>query len=481
MGWVNYMASEYLSKPGYHGQSDFRQGYTAHGGSSLNQQDVSLLIEEGESLTVEFKEKYTSRIDEDIVAFANTKGGAILLGVQDDGTVVGERLTNDMKGRINSLARNSQPPVQIDIMQIQEVIAIRVPEGGEKPYCCSSGYFRRLNGTTQKLNREELRVMFADNEAVPFEERSRREFTFDAVSRAKVLAFSKEAKIRLGSTTTADFLRSLNVADKNGVRNAGILFFGKEIKSHIPQAQLALLAFKGREKEHIYDRKDVLDDLLTQFNEAISFLKKHLNVRSEITGVDRNDIYEIPLDALREAVVNAIMHRDYSITGTQINIEVYEDRVEIVNPGGLPAGLPKKSLGKMSIRRNELVSDLFFRLRKVERIGMGIKKMRLLARQAGLDEPVFETNGFFSVVFRRPDPDTLFKAGWAAQKTTQMILDIIRKEPQITRKSLSEKTGLSEDGIKYHLAQLKKRKWIERIGADKGGRWVVVGEESEKD
>jgi ATP-dependent DNA helicase RecG len=133
MGWVNYMASEYLSKPGYHGFSDCRQGYTAYGGSSLNQRDVSLLIEEGESLTVEFKEKYTSRIDEDIVAFANTKGGVILLGVQDDGTVVGERLTNDLKGRINSLARNSQPPVQIDIMQILEVISIRVPEGGEKP------------------------------------------------------------------------------------------------------------------------------------------------------------------------------------------------------------------------------------------------------------------------------------------------------------------------------------------------------------
>jgi len=93
----------------------------------------------------------------------------------------------------------------------------------------------------------------------------------------------------------------------------------------------------------------VRDDLLSQFNEGLAFLKKHLNIRSEIRGVNREDIYEIQLEVLREALVNALMHRDYSITGTQISVEVYDDRVEIVNPGGLPIYPPGSSVPRLMI------------------------------------------------------------------------------------------------------------------------------------
>ncbi|MBI5410233.1 MAG: ATP-binding protein [Nitrospirae bacterium] len=105
----------------------------------INADDIKILIKEGEGLTVEFKERFTSRIDEDIVAFANTKGGIIILGVRDDRTVSGEKLTNDLKARINSVARNCNPPVQVKIKQLQNIIAIEAPQGEEKPYSCSSG------------------------------------------------------------------------------------------------------------------------------------------------------------------------------------------------------------------------------------------------------------------------------------------------------------------------------------------------------
>lgn len=138
----------------------------------MNNENVKLLVEEGESLTVEFKEKYTSKIDEDIVGFANTKGGAIILGVGDNGIVVGERLTNELKGKINSLARNCKPDITVDAKQVDTVVVIDVPEGTEKPYYCGSGYFRRLNGNTQKLNHEEIKAMFSENDALPFEEKT---------------------------------------------------------------------------------------------------------------------------------------------------------------------------------------------------------------------------------------------------------------------------------------------------------------------
>lgn len=375
-------------------------------------EDVELLIREGEGLATEFKERYSSRIDEDLVAFSNARGGTILLGVTDPGVISGESLTNDLKARINSLARNCQPAIHVAIKQVGNVVAVEVPEGTEKPYACGSGYFRRLNGTTQKMSPEELRLMFRENDPVPFEERTAKGFGFEDLSKAKVVAFTREANIAIGkNTATADFLRSLKVADETSVRNAGILFFAKDLPAFLPQAQATFIAFKGTTRVHIYDRRDVRDDLLTQFKEADSFLKKHLNIRSEIKGVNRRDIYEIPEEALREALVNAFMHRDYSVKGTQVSVDIFDDRVEITNPGALPMGLSQKSLGKgISIRRNELVADLFARLHKVERAGTGIQRMTDAMVDAGLKEPAFETNGFFRAIFRR-SPEYALKRG----------------------------------------------------------------------
>lgn len=455
---------------------------------------MNLLICEGEGLTVEFKARYTPRIDEDIVAFANAKGGTLLLGVLDDGTVAGERLTNDLKAKINSLTRNCKPAIAVDLSQVGEVVAIVVPEGIEKPYSCGSGYYRRLDATTQKMSHDELRIMFAENEPLPFEEKTVRGFTFDDISKAKMLAFVKEAGIRIGSTAVPDFLCSLKVADETRVKNAGILFFASDVYDHLHQAQMTLLAFKGMDRLHIYDRRDVRDDLLTQFNEAVAFLKKHLNVRSEIRGVNREDIYEIPIEVLREALVNALIHRDYSITGTQVSVEVYDDRVEIVNPGGLPKGLSVRDLGTVSIRRNELIADLFFRLHKVERIGMGIRKMKEAMVAAGLSEPTFEPDGFFRAIFHR-SPEFAMKegapgtevtgkkrTGIAAQKTIQKtaqktipkIIALIQEKPEITRQELAAELGITDSGIKYHLKKMQGKGLLRRVGPDKGGHWEVV-------
>jgi ATP-dependent DNA helicase RecG len=473
---------------------------------------VEIAIREGEGLTVEFKEKYTSRIDEDMVAFANGRGGTVLLGVRDDGSVPGEKLTNELKARINSLARNCKPEIAVAFFQSGPVVVIEVPEGREKPHSCGSGFYRRMDATTQKMSHEEIRAMFSEHEPLPFEERTVKGFAFAQVSKEKIKAFIDEADIRLPRISAPEFLQSLKVADPAAVKIAGILFFARDVSKFIPQARTTLLAFKGVEKFQIYDRQDVHDDLLTQFSQTITFLKKHLNLRSEIKGVDRHDSYEIPLEALREAVVNALMHRDYSITGTQVSVEIYDDRVEIINPGGLPAGLPRRSFGAMSVRRNELISDLFFRLHKVERVGMGIAKMKAAMIAAGLKAPKFETKGLFQAVFYRPkvkaavvaekpsarkteskgspngppkgspkgprktsqkgaQKGTQKGAQKGVQKTRERILELIQNNPSITMAELSQQLNRSQSAIKKNLRLLKAKGIIKRVGPDKGGHW----------
>src|SRR4030066_374548 len=434
---------------------------------------IQILVQEGEGLTVEFKEHFTPRIDEDIVAFANTKGGVILLGVRDDRTISGEKLTNDLKARINSIARNCNPPVQVKIKQLKDI------------------------------------------------------------SREKIRNFLKEADISIRKIIPQNILTSLSLVQKGRITNAGALMFASKVEKFIPHAESIFAAFKGTDKTNIYDRNDVKDDLLIQFGEAVAFLKKHLNVRSEIRGFDRFDIYEIPLDALREAVVNAIVHRNYAIKGTSIYVRIYEDRVEIENPGGLPDGITKRDFGKSSVRRNPIIADLFHRMGKVERMGSGIERMRELMREAGLKEPVFEMDAFFRVTFYR-DPryslkaDRFQKAGkkdgetgekrsekiqrevgekvggraekirrkygenaekgleesWVKKlgeklgerlgENENRILEIVAKNKFVTIPELSKTLGISTTAVENNLAKLKVKKILKRIGPDKGGHWEIV-------
>ncbi|NCU33124.1 MAG: ATP-binding protein, partial [Candidatus Moranbacteria bacterium] len=153
----------------------------------MTNEDLKLILKEGEGLTVEFKERYSSRIDKDIVAFTNTKGGVILLGVSDDGKIVGEKLTNKLKAQINDLARNCEPTISIKkITQIDKIIAIEIEEGNEKPYSCGDGYFRRLDAVTQKMNQREVRLIFREANNISFESLTCKNLNLNDISLKKI-------------------------------------------------------------------------------------------------------------------------------------------------------------------------------------------------------------------------------------------------------------------------------------------------------
>lgn len=258
--------------------------------------------------------------------------------------------------------------------------------------------------------------------------------------------------------------------------------------------QAHLAAFKGTERVNIYDKKYVRDDLLTQFNEAVAFCEKHLNERAKIRGVNRFDIYEIPMEAIREAIVNAIVHRDYSMGGTNIMVEVHADRVEISNPGGLPAGFSTAMLGKKSFRRNELIADLFHRMDKSERMGSGIERMRRTLKSAGVKLPRFESDLFFTIIFERPEEYRTVKENLKGsvttpklpqratpKKTDQLIsetatklLNLLEANPTLTRSEMASALKITLDGVKYHLKNLRKMQLIKRVGGRKQGRWEKI-------
>ncbi len=444
--------------------------------------ELKLLISEGEGLRVEFKEKYTSRIAEDIVAFSNTKGGHILLGVNDHGIITGEMLTNKLRGEITVLARNCEPHIGVrKISQIDKIIVIEVAEGDEKPYSCSSGYFRRLDAVTQKMTQKEVGLLFRNAVTFPYEDRIQGNVSWNDISEEKIKIFFKEAGIAIGKINSQDVLTSLNLATKNGIKTAGVLFFARDPRRHIPQCETILVSFKGTSRVDMLDRKDVQDDLWTQYQEAMIFLKRHLSVRTEIKGLDRNDLYEIPLEALREVVANAIIHRDYSIRGTSIMVEIHEDRVIIKNPGGFPIGMSQDKLGVLSVRRNELIADIFARMHRVERIGSGFKRIRESMEAAGLPFPRVSSDSFFFIEFQRPKQAGKIVPEKVTEKVPEKVTDNQRKiieamatNPHITVADLSKIVDISERKIKDNISKLKEKGLLRRIGPDKGGHWEVV-------
>lgn len=239
----------------------------------MNKDELSLLIKEGEGLTVEFKEKYTAKIVQDIVAFANSRGGKILLGITDEGKIKGEKLSGSLKAEIFSLGRNCDPAIEVSIKQVEEVVLIEVDEGDDKPYSCSGTYFRRFDAVTQKLSRDETKAIFDSSYRTHFDGRANTDATLADISLAKVRAFYKAAdiKYRVTSETLPNILKSLNLMGDKFITNAGILFFAKRIESFFIHSQFMLLAFKDYEGSVIFDRKEVRGDLLTHLTRRSFF------------------------------------------------------------------------------------------------------------------------------------------------------------------------------------------------------------------
>ena len=203
-----------------------------------------------------------------------------------------------------------------------------------------------------------------------------------------------------------------------------------------------------------------------------------MDVRYDIEGAGsqpRKELWEIPETVFKEAIINALAHRDYYEKGARITIELFEDRVEISNPGGLVSGIPRNEFGKRSLSRNPLVFGLFERIRMVEQIGSGVIRMRDLMTEAGLTPPEFTVDGLFTVVLRRPFDFEKWVEKWVEKLTDNRvkILKEVHKNYKVTKRELEQEINLSASAIDNNMDVLKELGLLEREGSDKGGYWKI--------
>jgi len=397
--------------------------------------DIDILVQEGEGTTLEFKEGLSAAFARELVALANTIGGRILLGVRDDGAVVGVKDSNSLRARIQDIARNCDPPVHVIVEPIGAVTVVHVRESEAKPVQCSDGFFWRQGAVTQKLSRDEIRDFFRAEGTVRFDLSPCPRFHYpDDFDPEKYEAWLGLSGIS-GKPSTEDVLVNIEVAERTGgkllFRNAGVLFFAKNVRHFFTQAYITCLLAKGTDKVDILDRKDFDGGVVGDISDALRFIERNTRLAYRIETLQRQNISEYPMKGLREAITNAVMHRDWFVEGANVFVEIYTDRIEVVSPGSLPKGMTLADLGRKSIRRNTLIADLLHRIDFIEKAGTGVKRIRDEAREGGYPEPLWEVNGFTTAIFG-PNPAVRTAAS---------------SRPGPSRDQVGTKSGLSRDQV----------------------------------
>ncbi len=453
----------------------------------MDEKELKFILQEGEGLKIEFKESFDPKsLAKEIVAFANSEGGRIFLGVDDNGKIKKINITNKLKSQIQDIARNCDPPIKIILEEFDKILIINIKERKNKPYKCHDGFYLRQGANSQKMTVSEIREFFNKEGKILFDEIINKKFSFKkGFDKHKFNSFLEKAKIS-NVLSIKDILKNVGVLnDKEEFRNVGVLFFCHRIEEFIPQAIVTCVLYKGKNKAFIIDKKDFVTDICSNYRNAVDFLYRNLRLKYDIKGFGpRKEILEIPEEALKEALVNALAHRDYSEKGANVLVEIYDNRVEITNPGGLVSGIKKEEFGKKSLARNPLLFSLFKRINLVEKVGSGIIRMRKAMKNAGLPPPKFEFTNFFTITFYRPKwtektvgktvGKILEKLGEKLGENQKKILELIIRNKFISIPEISREMGISTTAVENNISKLKQKKLLERIGPAKGGYWKIL-------
>ncbi|MEX0567817.1 MAG: RNA-binding domain-containing protein [Candidatus Njordarchaeota archaeon] len=424
-------------------------------------------LSRGESETVEFKRSLGEKkeILETVVAFANKNGGTILVGVDDDGTAVGVHIgKGTIESLVNDICQSIEPSIipSVEVVEFKgkNIIVIKVPKGYDAPYFFRGRAYIRVGKTNRVMTSAEIEHLVSVKvlEKVHLDSRPTNS-TIDEVDENVVRWFVEQAKfarnINIEFVSIEDFVEKLGVVVNGRLTLAGVLCFSRNPQKHIPYA--IIRAGRFRNGLTPIDDQTMEGNVFEQISDALKFIKKHINITYRVRedGL-REEIWEYPLWSLREAIVNAVTHRDYGVS-SPIYIRIYDDRVEIESPGRLPEPLTVENLKgpHTSILRNPQIGKIMFMTGFIEAWGTGTNKMIEECLKHGLPEPEFvETKITFKVILGKKHK---------LNQTLKRLLGFIKEKGEITRKEYQEYAGISERTARKHIEILKNLGYIEVI------------------
>lgn len=439
----------------------------------MTQHELKTIIQSGEGYKTEFKRNVNTDLSKELAAFANASGGRIFIGIEDNGAVSGVTIDNTLKSKVQMMAHECDPSVEIELQVFNNILIVHVAEGKNKPYRCTNGFYLRNGSSSIKLTTKEIIGFIQSEGKIKFDELQNKSVKYpEHLNDAAIKRYKKLAGIT-SDISSDELLANLGLVytdeSTSVINNTGILFFIQNPTQHIPQSTVTCVAYKGNTKVNILDKKTFDLDLITNIDDAIGFLKRHLNIAYEIKENRRKEKMEIPEVVLREAVVNAVTHRDYFEKGANVMIEVFDNRLEISSPGGLPRGLKPEDFGTRTLARNPLIAALLNRAKYIEKLGTGVPRIRKAMAAAGLPEPNFHFDNFFTVVLKRmytAEKAILLSLNISTKRLEKMLYLLEHLQPghSLDVNEAAEKFGVIEKSIRRDLLLLQKKGWIVGVG-----------------
>ncbi len=360
----------------------------------MNTIELLELINKGESYHLEFKieEENNEDFAKTIVSFANTDGGKILIGVNDEGNIVGVSDVDKVMRKLDDIAINRcEPPVTLlqesVIIDAKVVVIVHVEKGSQRPYKTKGGqYYVRSSNRCRQASREELLRIFQSAESLYYDELP---VNRTILSDLDLLVFKDFLFTYLNVTIDDDndlknYLINFHLLTKNEIPTiTGILFLGKEPQKFIPEARIVCANINGIDIGDItLEHQELTGTIPVMITYVENFLKSNLKKMHKIIDFNPESEYEIPLTALREAVINAIAHRDYTISAP-IRVILFSDRIEIHSPGKLPNTVTVESMkvGGSHVLRNPTIYNLLVKMRMVTDLGSGVRRIIKLVKE----------------------------------------------------------------------------------------------------
>ncbi|NLB17408.1 MAG: AAA family ATPase [Syntrophomonadaceae bacterium] len=424
-----------------------------------------------ESSTLELKRKVIDDIRKTVIAFANSEGGTIYIGIDDDGTIVGVKDIGDEMLRLSNMIRDAiKPDVTMFVSYAKEkekgkdLIKVIVQKGTECPYYLQNkglrpeGVFVRQGASSVPATESSIRRMIIETDGDSYEEmRSlNQDLTFEAAA--------QEFKIR-SLPFGANHLKTLHLVNEDGIyMNLGLLL--SDQCTHTIKAAV----FEGKEKAVFKDRREFTGSLLKQLNDVFAYISQYNRVRAEFNGLYRNDKKDYPEEALREALLNVLVHRDYAYSASTL-ISILDDRIEFISVGGLVKGINLSDimLG-VSVTRNERLANIFYRLTLIEAYGTGVPKI-LNSYKGFVAQPDIEvSDNAFKITLPNQNEQ---KQDAGTMSAENRIIELAERMGTLKRKDVEAKLNISQTMAGRILKTMVNKQLLEIVGQGKNTVYVL--------
>ena len=375
----------------------------------MNKIELLELIKKGEDSYTEFKEEtvHPDKLAAGIVAFANTDGGILIIGVSDDREILGVAdMDKEMQRIDNICANNCEPTIYSTIEKLiiddKKILIVKIPKGPQRPYRTNRGiYYIRTASGKRIASPGELRLIHQASGAIYYDEVPVPNTSLEDIDIGYLEEFLKKSLgsgIRDFGIKTGDLLKNMKILTSYEgdivTTMGGLLFFGKHPEFALPYCKVTMVRFPGNDIGEIFEKKDIEGKLVGQIERTESMLKDYLRAETKIEGFKKEEPrYEIPIESLREVIINAVAHRNYQLP-SQIRIFIFDNRIEIKSPGKLPNTVTVENIKLgFPLHRNPLIVSFLAKEHIMTEIGTGIPRMiRLLKEHTG-KEPEFEERG----------------------------------------------------------------------------------------